>query len=326
MTAARTFDVTGIGNAIVDILARVDETFLKRHKLAKSSMTLIDRNRAESIYGDMPPALECSGGSAANTIAGIASFDGKAAFIGKVYQDTLGGIFTHDLRAIGVHYNTVPAAGDGATARCFVSVTPDAQRTMATYLGDGVGLTVHDIDESVIAASKILYIEGYMWDSERAKQAIWKAMEIARKYKTKVAFSLSDHFCVVRHRHEFLDLLDEYVDILFANEQEITALLHQEDFETAIRHIARRCPLAALTRGAKGSVIVTEDSRHDIEAKRDVHVVDTTGAGDLYASGFLYGITQGRSLEQAGNLATLAASHIIGHLGARPAMVLSKVS
>lgn len=322
MQAQRKYDVIGIGSAIVDILAKVDDGFLNSHKLHKSTMTLIDRSQAETIYSAMPPAVECSGGSAANTIAGVASLQGKTAFIGKVNHDFLGEIFTHDMKALGVAYKTIPATGDGATARCLVSVTPDAQRTMATYLGDKVELTVYDIDEQLIAESKILYVEGYLWDGERAKQAIWKAMELARKHGTKIAFSLSDPFCVMRHRHEFLDLVEQYIDILFANEEEITALLHMNDFETAARQITNRCPLVALTRGARGSVIVTPEECFTIPASKDVHVVDTTGAGDLYASGLLYGIANDYKLDHAGKLANATASHIISHLGARPSVAL----
>lgn len=322
MQNIRTFDVIGIGSAIVDILAKVEDSFLRDHALHKSTMTLIDRKQAEHIYDAMPPALECSGGSAANTIAGIASLGGNTAFIGKVNQDYLGEVFSHDIRAIGVHYATIPAPGEGATARCYVSITPDAQRTMATYLGDKVGLTSYDMDEKLIASSRVLYIEGYLWDSERAKQAIWAAMELARKHGTQIAFSLSDPFCVMRHRHEFLELIETYVDILFANEQEITSLLRIEDFDTAARQVTKRCELAALTRGAKGSLIATPDICYEILPLSDVDVVDTTGAGDLYASGFLYGLTHNYSLEDAGKLATITASHIISRLGARPAVPL----
>lgn len=321
------FDVVGIGNAIVDVVAQVPETFITKHSLKKSSMTLIDRQKAETIYKDMPPAIECSGGSVANSIAGVASLGGKPAFIGKVNDDQLGRIFAHDLHAIGAHYNTHPATDGGATARCLVAVTPDAHRTMATYLGDKVDLTPHDIDASVIKEAQVLYVEGYLWDDRSAtKQAIVDAMTIARDAGVKVAFTLSDPWCVDRHRDGFLYLMESYIDILFANEQEIISLLKVDDFETAARHIAQKLPMAALTRSEKGSVVIQDKIPHEIQPGKDVKVVDTTGAGDLYASGFLYGLTRGYSIKEAGELATVTASHIIGHLGARPQVKLSTLN
>lgn len=316
MTAAR-FHVLGIGNAIVDILAQVEEKFISYHSLNKGSMTLIDRAQAENLYSHLPETTQCSGGSAGNTIAGIASLGGKTAYIGRVADDTLGKLFTSDLRSIGVHYEPGYCDPSGATARSTVLVTPDAQRTMCTYLGDKVQLTYHDIDSELILDSEILYIEGYLWDSPRTCHAIREAMRMAKRAGRKVAFTLSDTFCVQRHRHAFLDLVDEYIDILFANEQEITTLLHLNDVETAARHISRRCPLTVITRGDQGALVVRGADIYTIAAEKNLTVVDTTGAGDLFAAGFLYGITHGYSLQDAGECGARAAAAIIQKIGAR---------
>ena len=325
--AEKKWDVVGLGNAVVDVVAQTSEEFLDAHSLNKSTMTLIDRKQAEAIYTSMPPAIECSGGSVANSIAGIASFGGNPAFIGKVHDDQLGKIFTHDMRAIGAEYSTSPSQNDGATARCLVSVTPDAQRTMATYLGDNVNLTSADIDPKIIEQAEILYVEGYLWDDESpAKQAIIDAVTIANNAGVKVAFSLSDPFCVERHREGFLYLLESHIDILFANEAEITSLFQAKSFEEAVKLTAEKCEIAALTRSEQGSVILHDGKTTEIAADTNVNVVDTTGAGDLYASGFLYGLTQGYSMKAAGELATIAASHIISHLGARPTVELATLN
>lgn len=309
--------VVGIGNAIVDVLAKTDDAFLARHNLVKGSMTLIDAEAAATLYGEMGPAREISGGSAANTVAGIAALGGKTAFIGKVANDALGEIFAHDIRSLGVRFETLPSDNAGPTARSFVLVTPDAQRTMNTYLGASQALGADDVDEVLIKSSLITYLEGYLWDPEDAKQAFIKAMDIARTSGRFVALTLSDAFCVNRFREEFVGLVENRVDILFANEQELAALYQTGTFEEALKAVAGKVDLAILTRSAKGSVILSKDTRIDIPA-RVTAVVDTTGAGDLYASGFLYALTHGFALEQCGQLAALCASEVISHLGARP--------
>jgi sugar/nucleoside kinase (ribokinase family) len=315
------FDVVGVGNAIVDVIAMVDDDFIDRHGLSKGSMSLIDSERAHQLYDAMPSGIEASGGSAANTMAGIASFGGRAAYIGKVRDDQLGEVFRHDIRATGVSYE-VPAAAEGPpTARCLIQVTPDAQRTLNTFLGVSSLLAPIDVDENLVASAKVVYCEGYLWDIEIAKQAIRKAMDAGRATGATTALTLSDSFCVDRHRDEWLDLLQSRVDIVFANEDEICAL-YQCDWDKAATRIAEHVSIACLTRSAAGSVIVTPTERLVVAAHPCDHLVDTTGAGDLYASGFLYGYTQGLDLATCGRLASLAAAEIIGHMGARPAVPL----
>jgi sugar/nucleoside kinase (ribokinase family) len=316
-------DVVGVGNAIVDILAQVDDSFLEKHGLTKASMALIDEQEAYTLYDDMPPAMEKSGGSAANTLAGIASFGGSAAFIGKVKEDELGAIFGHDLRAVGVHYDTAPATEGAATAKCLISITPDAERTMSTFLGATKEITVGDIDEDIIANSKVTYLEGYLWDEPAAKEAMRRAVDIARKNDRKVALSLSDAFCVDRHRDEFLGLIKEGVDILFANEAEVKCLFEDEDMDVCIDKIRGFSEIVAITLGSKGSIIIHGDNVENIAAGSGLNVIDTTGAGDLYASGFLFGYTHGYNFAQCGRLASLSASEIIQHIGARPESKLS---
>ena len=315
---AHTHDVLGIGNAIVDVLARVDDAFITRHGVPKGSMRLIHEPEAQRLYADMGPAIEVSGGSAANTIAGLAALGGKAAFIGRVKNDQLGELFAHDIRAGGVAYSTAPATDGPATARCYVLVTPDGERTMNTYLGASVEFSAADIDANLIEASAITYLEGYLWDRPQAKDAFITAARIARKAGGQVALTLSDRFCVDRHRDSFLQLIRDEVDILFANESEITALYQTEDFAEAMRHAKSDCKLAALTRSEQGSVIVSGDEVHTVPAHRVDDVVDTTGSGDLYAAGFLFGLTRQRSLVDCARLGSLAAAEVIGHLGARP--------
>ncbi len=316
MSAPR-FHVLGIGNAIVDILAQVDDKEIERHGIVKGSMTLIDRDKADALYHSLPIATQCSGGSAGNTIAGIAALGGKTAYIGRVADDALGKLFTSDLRSLGVQYDPGYTDPSGATARSTIMVTPDAQRTMSTYLGDKVQLTYHDIDPELVLDSEILYIEGYLWDSPRTCHALREAMRMAKRAGRKVAFTLSDTFCVLRHRHAFLDLVDEYIDILFANEQEITTLLHLNDVETAARHISRRCPLTVITRGDQGALVVKGSEVYTIPAEKNITVVDTTGAGDLFAAGFLYGLTHDYDLQDAGECGARAAAAIIQKIGAR---------
>ena len=316
--ANQTLDVVGIGNAIVDVIAHSTDAFLNDQKLAKGGMMLIDADRANELYGLMEPALEMSGGSAANTIAGIASFGGKAGFIGKVRNDQLGDVFAHDIRALGVTYGT-PSATEGApTARCLILVTPDAQRTMNTFLGACQALGPDDVDPYLIESAQITYLEGYLWDPEMAKAAFRKAMDIAHAAKRQVALTLSDAFCVDRYRDEFRELVKNQVDILFANEAEITSLYEAKDFDEALQHVRQDCKFAALTRSEKGSVVISGEEIHVVDAEKGVKVVDTTGAGDMYAAGFLYGLTHGKSLHDCGRLGSIAAAEAISHVGARP--------
>ncbi len=317
--AAPAYDVLGIGNAIVDVLARADEAFLGKHGLVKGAMTLIDAERAEALYAAMGPGIEISGGSAANTLAGIASLGGRAAYIGKVRDDQLGDVFRHDIRAAGVAFDSAPSRDGASTARCLVLVTPDAQRTMQTYLGACVELGPDDVTQDRVAAAQVTYLEGYLWDKAAAKDAFRKAMRIARKAGRKVSLTLSDPFCVERHRAEFLELAERRVDILFANEAEIIALYRAKSFADAMAQLrAHRRRVAVLTRSAKGSVVVAADAVHEAPAEPIDRVVDTTGAGDLYAAGFLYGFTQGRDLATCARIGSIAAAEIISHVGARP--------
>ena len=327
MTAAK-YDVLGIGNAIVDVIARADEAFLVDQGLAKGSMSLIDEARAEALYAMMGPAVEASGGSAANTLAGVGSFGGKAAFIGKVKADQLGEVFRHDITAIGVDFPT-PGAKDGvSTARCFILVTPDGERTMSTYLGACQGLTPDDVDEQAVKDAAVTYLEGYLWDPPAAKEAFRKAARIAHEAGRKVALSLSDSFCVARYRAEFLALLrDGHVDILFANEGELTSLYETADVEAALQAVANDVALAAVTLGAKGCVIVEGAERLAVPATPlDGEVVDLTGAGDLFAAGFLHGFTRGLGHRRSAELGGLAAAEVISHVGARPLVALKDLA
>ena len=317
------FDVIGVGNAIVDVLAQADDAFLDRNDLDKGMMTLIDTDRARALYKSMGPAIEVSGGSAANTLAGLASLGGKGAYIGKVRNDQLGGVFTHDIRAAGVDFRSWPANDGPPTARCLIFVTPDAQRTMQTYLGISVELSSDDIDPEAIGSARITYLEGYLFDRDEAKKAFVRAAEIAHAADRKVALTLSDPFCVDRHRAEFLHLVSGHVDILFANEAEIESLYEVSDFDGALQRIRGHCEIAALTRGPQGSVVISGDALHVIDAHPVANVVDTTGAGDLYAAGFLYGITHGRDLAASGRIGSLCAAEIISQFGARSSSPLS---
>jgi sugar/nucleoside kinase (ribokinase family) len=311
------FDVTAIGNAIVDVLAKADDALLAEHKLPKGGMSLIDAPTAERLYAIMGPGVEASGGSAANTIAGIAALGGKTAYIGKVADDQLGSVFTHDIRAVGVAYNTPPLKGGLPTARCLIFVTPDAQRTMQTFLGATSQLGPEDVDMSAITSSKVLYLEGYLWDQPRAKTAMREAAIQAKKAGVKVSLTLSDSFCVARFRDEFKELIKNHVDILFANESEILSLYEVTDFDVALQHVRKDAEIAALTRSEKGSVVVNGDEVHVIDAVKGVKVVDTTGAGDAYAAGFLYGYTQGLGLSTCGKLGGVMAAEVISHMGPR---------
>jgi len=323
--ADNSLDVVGIGNAIVDVLSQADEAFLDAQNLPKGSMTLIDAARAEELYAGMGPAVEVSGGSAANTLAGVAALGGRGAFVGKVRNDQLGGIFRHDIRATGVTYRT-PAATDGApTARCLIFVTEDAQRTMATYLGASVELGPDELDSDLITGATITYLEGYLWDAPAAKEAFLAAARKAHDAGNKVALSLSDPFCVDRHRDSFVDLIGGHVDILFANEHEICSLYRVEAFDRALQQVRGHCEVAALTRSGKGAVILAGDEVHVIDAEPVSQVVDTTGAGDLFAAGFLYGYTQGKGLYDCGRIGAVAAAEVISHFGARPETRLDRL-
>jgi sugar/nucleoside kinase (ribokinase family) len=320
------FDVVGIGNAIVDVLAKADDAFLAGNRLTKGAMTLIDAARAELLYAAMGPAIECSGGSAANTMVGIASLGGRAGYIGKVAMDQLGDVFRHDIRSSGVTFATQAAKSGPPTARCLVFVTPDAQRTMQTYLGACVELGPDDVAETMVAGAAITYLEGYLWDKQAAKEAFRKAMKIARGASRKVALTLSDPFCVERHRAEFHDLVDHHVDILFANEAEIVSLYQAKSFDDAIQHVhVRKDKIVVVTRSEKGSVVCNNSSMIQVPADRVEHVADTTGAGDLYAAGFLYGFTQGRDLRTCARIGSIAAAEIISHIGARPETPLDQL-
>ena len=319
------FDVLGIGNAIVDVLTQADDAFVTAQELPKGGMTLINGARAEALYADMGPAREVSGGSAANTLAGLASLGGRGAFVGKVRNDQLGGIFRHDIRASGVSFETAPSTAGAPTARCLIIVTPDAQRTMATFLGACVELGPDDIDEDEVGRAKVTYLEGYLWDPPGAKQAFIKAAEAAHAAGREVALSLSDPFCVDRHRAEFRDLVDGHVDLLFANEHEICSLYEVEGFDQALQAVRGQCKVAALTRSEKGAVILGNGEVHVVDAAPVDRVVDTTGAGDLYAAGFLRGYTEGRGLYDCGRIGALAAAEVISHYGARPETSLARL-
>jgi sugar/nucleoside kinase (ribokinase family) len=313
------YDVLCVGNAIVDIIAQCDEAFLRDHAIIKGAMNLIDAERAELLYSHMGPAIEASGGSAGNTAAGIASFGGRAAFFGKVSRDHLGDIYTHDIRAQGVAFDTVPLDGNPPTARSMIFVTPDGERSMNTYLGACVELGPEDVEADKARAAKVTYFEGYLWDPPRAKEAIRLAARHAHEAGREVAMTLSDPFCVDRYRGEFLDLMrSRTVDIVFANESELKSLYQTESFEQALELVRSDCNLAAVTRSELGSVVVKGEETFEVKALEIGQLVDTTGAGDLYAAGFLFGYTSGRSLEDCGRLGSLAAGLVIQQIGPRP--------
>jgi sugar/nucleoside kinase (ribokinase family) len=324
--AAPTLDVVGIGNAIVDVLSQADDAFIAAEKLAKGTMALIDEPRAQALYDRMGPGIEASGGSAANTIAGIASLGGKSAYIGKVAEDELGKVFAHDLRAAGVRYDTPPLRRGPATARCLILVTEDAQRTMNTFLGASVEFQPGDIDHDLVAAAQVTYLEGYLFDRPLAKEAFRQAAKIAHDAGRKVSLTLSDPFCVDRHRADFRDLIAGHVDILFANEAEICSLYQTKDFDAALRDVRGECEIAVLTRSEKGAVVVTAKDKVAVPAAPVAKVVDTTGAGDLFASGFLHGFTHGRDLAHCAKLGALCAAEIISHFGARPETKLKELA
>jgi sugar/nucleoside kinase (ribokinase family) len=348
MTAAD-FDVVGIGNALVDVISSVDDDFIEAHDFPRGATTMVELDRAEAVYADLPPAQEISGGSCANTIAGLASFGASVAFIGRVRDDQLGKVYTHDLRSLGVHFDVPPATTGPATGRCLVMVTPDAQRTQCTYLGASTFIGPEDVDPAVVARAQVTYLEGYLWDQPPAKDAIRKAASAARDAGRRVALTLSDPFCVDRHRSEFRALVADEIDVLFANETEIRSLYEVDDFDTALQRVREHCQIAALTRSERGSVVVAgeataalptvaagagvrdgdhggTDEIHVIDAHPVDRLVDTTGAGDQYAAGFLYGLTRGLDLATCGRLGSAAAAEVISHFGARPLVSLAELA
>ena len=321
------YDVLGIGNAIFDVLVRTDEKFLAAHGMTKGGMALIDEARAASIYRDMGPATEMSGGSAANTIVGVANLGARAAYVGKVRDDQIGKLYTHDIRAAGVAYETRPAADGPATGCSYILVTPDGERTMNTYLGAAQDLTPADIEPSQIEASRIVYLEGYLWDPKSAKEAFVKAATIAHGAGRQVALTLSDSFCVDRYRDEFLELMRKgTVDLIFANESELHSLYQTADFDTALKQLRADTKLAVVTRSEKGCVVVSKDSVVAVPAFPIKELVDTTGAGDLFAAGFLFGLVRNAGHHNAGRFGALAAAEVIQHIGARPQVSLKELA
>lgn len=316
------YGLTAIGNAIVDVLAHASDDFIASQAASSGmnphTMNLISAERAAELYGLIGPATEMSGGSAGNTMACFASFGGKGAYIGKVANDQLGTIFAHDTRAIGVHFESSPLVGGKPTAQCLILVTPDAQRTMNTFLGACTQLTEEDVDENLIANSQVTYLEGYLFDEPKAKAAFFKAADLVKKHNRKLSLTLSDPFCVVRYRDEFMSLVENHVDILFTNEEELKELTQISDIEQAIKAIQGKCEMIAVTLGDKGSAIVTKDDIIRVAAVPPKQLVDTTGAGDSYAAGFLFGFTEGKSLAECGRLGSIAASEVISHMGPRP--------
>ncbi len=317
------FDVVCIGNAIVDVLTQNDDSTLARLGMTKGSMSLIDAEAAEQLYQELGPGIETSGGSAGNTAAGLASLGASCAYIGRVRDDQFGKIFTHDIRTIGVEFTTAPATSGPPTARCLILITPDAERTMNTFLGACADLGSDDIDDDLIGRAQVTYLEGYLWDRDAAKQAFLRAARLAHAAGRMTALTLSDSFCVDRHRDSFRDLIRGHIDILFANEAEILSLYEVDNFDAALQHAREDCAVAALTRSEKGSVIIAGDEVHVVDAERVIQVVDTTGAGDQFAAGFLFGYTRGRDLALCGRIGGLAAAEVISHVGPRPQVSLS---
>jgi adenosine kinase len=321
------YDVLGLGNAIVDVLARADDAFIARQGMQKGGMMLIDEARAEQLYKAMGAAVEVSGGSAANTIVGVASFGGRSAFVGKVKDDGLGKVFGHDIRAVGVAFDTKPAATGPSTARCYVLVTPDGERTMNTYLGAAQNLTPDEVDAGAVESAAITYLEGYLWDPPHAKEAFRKAARIAHGAGRKVALTLSDAFCVGRYRPEFLDLIRTgTVDLVFANETELSSLYETNDFDAAVTALRQDAQVAVVTRSEKGCVVITKDGVTAVPAAPIAKLVDATGAGDLFAAGFLFGLARGRDHRACAQLGALAAAEVIQHIGARPQVSLKELA
>jgi sugar/nucleoside kinase (ribokinase family) len=320
------YDVAAIGNAIVDVIAPATDGFLADHGLTKGAMMLVDAEQSAALYARMQAGVETSGGSAANTVAGLASFGGKGAFLGKVANDQLGAVFAHDMRAIGAHFDNPPLEGGPATAVSMINVTPDGQRTMCTYLGASVMFTDYDVDPEVIEAAGTVYLEGYLFDAEAARRAFAKAAGVAHDAGRRIALTLSDSFVVERHRAALLSFIETHVDLLFANAAEITALFETDDFDAAVAALRPRVGLAAVTRSEKGSVVVSQDATVSVAAEPVEKVVDTTGAGDQYAAGFMFGLARGRPLELCGKLGSLAAAEVISHYGPRPQVALKDLA
>jgi sugar/nucleoside kinase (ribokinase family) len=312
------YDLVGIGNALVDVVAQTGDAFLGDNGLAKGGMMLVDADAADALYRKMPSGIESSGGSCGNTMAGFSALGGKGAYIGKVSDDQFGAVFRHDMRAIGCDFDTPAATGGPSTGRCLVLVTPDAQRTMCTFLGAASGLTPDDLDKSLLQNAKVVYMEGYLFDQPPAQQAFADAAEIAHAAGGEVSVTLSDGFCVDRHRAAFRRLVEAHIDILFANEIEICSLYEVDDFDDALQQVRGHCKVACLTRSEKGAVVLSGDEVHIVDAEPVGKVTDTTGAGDQFAAGFLYGYTQGRDLHSSGRIGAIAAAEIIQHYGARP--------
>ena len=313
------YDLVGIGNALVDVVAQAEDGFVASSGLAKGSMTLLDAAAADALYRRMPAGIEASGGSCANTMAGFASLGGRGAYIGKVSDDQFGGVFRHDMRAIGCAFDTPAARNGEPTGRCLVLVTPDAQRTMCTHLGAACTLAPGDLDRALLQNAKVVYMEGYLFDQPPAQQAFTEAAEIAHAAGGEVSVTLSDGFCVDRHRAAFRRLVEEHIDILFANEAEICSLYQVGEFDDALQRVRGHCRVACLTRSEKGAVVLSGDALHVVDSEPVATVVDTTGAGDQFAAGFLYGYTRGMSLDRAGRIGAIAAAEVIQHYGARPA-------
>lgn len=326
MTSAK-YDVLAIGNALFDVLVRAEDDFLVKHGMAKGGMALIDEARAAAIYADMGQATEMSGGSAANTIVGLASFGARTAYVGKVKDDQIGKLYSHDIRAAGVAFNTKAAADGPATGCSYILVTPDGERTMNTFLGAAQDLGPADIDSEQIAASALVYLEGYLWDPANAKEAFLKASQIAHAANRQVALTLSDAFCVDRYRAEFLELMRSgTVDLIFANESELHSLYQTSDFDTALNQLQNDIGLGVVTRSEKGCAVVSKDAVTLVPSSRIETLVDTTGAGDLFAAGFLFGLARNAGYENAGRLGALAAAEVIQHIGARPQVSLKELA
>lgn len=323
---SKTIDVTGVGAAIVDVLSNIEDRFLDDNGLKKSAMTLIDEPTSDALYEKMPTTMECSGGSVANSIAGVASFGGKASFIGKVKNDQFGKIFSHDIRSVGVEFETPPTTEGPSTSSCLVAITPDAERTMQTYLGASTQLSFDDLDEEKIKASKILYLEGYVMDIEIGLEWLNRAADIAHANDTLVALNLSDPWFVDRHRDALLGFVKEKVDILLGNDGEATSLFKTTTLQDALNIIDSIVPVAAITKGAEGSIICKDGEQYEVKADAVTNVVDTTGAGDLYAAGVLYGLAQGKDPATCGRLGSLAAAEVISHIGARPQKPLAELA
>jgi sugar/nucleoside kinase (ribokinase family) len=320
------YDVAAIGNAIVDVIAPADDDFLAANKLDKGAMMLVDQDQSKALYAKMQAGLETSGGSAGNTIAGVASFGGKAAFMGKVADDQLGEVFAHDMRAIGARFENQPLVGGPATAVSMINVTPDGQRTMCTFLGASVQFTDADVERDVVEAAKIVYLEGYLFDPSEARLAFAKAAGLAHARQRLMAITLSDSFVVERHRDALMGFVDTQCDIVFANEAEVKAMFQTDDFDAAAKALGDKVAIAAITRGALGSLVISGAERHEVPAYAVDKVIDTTGAGDQYAAGFLFGLARERSLETCARLGALAAAEVISHYGPRPQVSLKDLA